>query len=130
MVSLDGIDTAARDATASWTWTAAEAASTEIVLIPFLIHLAAAKDDIESIKFCFDTVKNDSAPTESGNIAGGVVNCLESSSGRSPLHVAAINGNIRSVDLLLRSGALVHLRDTLGHTALYYVGRKLRAISY
>jgi lysophospholipase len=127
MVSSDGIDAATRDVTASWTWTAAEAASTEIVLIPFLIHLAAAKDDIESIKFCFDTVKKDSAPTD---IAGGVVNCLESSSGKSPLHVAAINGNIRSVDLLLRSGALVHLRDTLGHTALYYVGRNFRAISY
>jgi lysophospholipase len=128
IVSPDGIDTATRDAAASWSWTAAEAATTEAVLIPFLIHLAAARDDIESIKFCFDAVKNDSGVTEFGNIAGGVVNCLESSSGKSPLHVAAINGNTRSVDLLLRSGALVHLRDTLGHTALYYVGRKFQSL--
>jgi len=69
-------------------------------------------------------VKNESGATEFGNIAGGVVNCLESASGKSPLHVAAINGNTRSADLLLRSGALVHLRDTLGHTALYYVSHK------
>jgi lysophospholipase len=28
---------------------------------------------------------------------------------------------MKSVELLLRSGALVHLRDNLGHTALYFV---------
>jgi 60kDa lysophospholipase len=128
IVSPDGIDTATREATASWSWTAAEAVTTEAVLIPFLIHLAAARDDIESIKFCLDAAKYDSGATKFGNIAGGVVNCLESSSGKSPLHVAAINGNLRSVDLLLRSGALVHLRDTLGHTALYYVGHKFHPL--
>ena len=121
MMSSDGIDAATRDAAASWSWTAAEAATTEAVLIPFLVHLAAARDDIESIKFCFNAGKGEPGAVEFGNIAGGVVNCMESSSGKSPLHVAAINGNTRSVDLLLRSGALVHHRDTLGHTALYYV---------
>ena len=125
IVSPGGIDPATRDAAASWSWTAAEAATTEAVLIPFLIHLAAARDDVESIKFCFDAVKSD---PEFGNIVGGVVNCLESSSGKSPLHVAAINGNTRSADLLLRSGALVHHRDTLGHTALYYVGFKCQLL--
>lgn len=125
VASPDSIDTVTRDAAASWSWTAAEAASTEAVLIPCLIHLAAARDDIGSIKFCLDAVKNDSGATVFGNIAGGVVNCLELSSGKSPLHVAAINGNTRSVGLLLGLGAVVHLRDTLGHTPLYYVGRKL-----
>jgi lysophospholipase len=126
VVSPDDIDTATRDVAASWSWTAAEAATTEAVLIPFLIHLAAARDDIKSIKFCLDAVKDESAATVFGHIAGGVVNCLESASGKSPLHVASINGHTRSVDLLLRSGALVHLRDTLGHTSLYYVCSKFQ----
>ncbi|KAF8226739.1 L-asparaginase [Tricholoma matsutake] len=124
VASPDSIDTVTRDAAASWSWTAAEAASTEAVLIPCLIHLAAARDDIGSIKFCLDAVKNDSGATVFGNIAGGVVNCLELSSGKSPLHVAAINGNTRSVGLLLGLGAVVHLRDTLGHTPLYYAARQ------
>jgi 60kDa lysophospholipase len=128
IVSQDSIDIATRDVTASWSWTAAETAITEAVLMPFLIHHAAARDDIQSIMFCLDAAKNDSGNTKHGSIAGGVVNCLESSSGKSPLHVAAIHGNLRSVVLLLRSGALVHLRDTLGHTALYYVGHNFQPV--
>jgi lysophospholipase len=54
-------------------------------------------------------------------IVGGIVNWINPASGRSPLHVAAINGSTQSVDALLKAGALVHLRDSLGHTALYYV---------
>lgn len=130
VVTPDSIDATAHDAAAPWTWTAAEAATTEAVLFPFLVHLAAARDDIESLNFSLgmETTTDDPAPaalnTESlkyRNIAGSIVNCLEQGSGRSPLHVAALNGNTRAVDLLLRSGALVHLRDALGHTALYYV---------
>lgn len=111
------------DATAPWTRTAAEAATTEAVLFPFLVHLAAARDDLESLQFCLKPVDTDD-PAEVlkfGMIPGGIVNCLEAGSGRSPLHVAALNGNTKSVELLLRCGALVHLRDTLGHTALYLV---------
>ena len=126
-------DAATQEATAPWTWTAAEVATTEAVLLPSLIHLAAARDDLESLKFCVasgpesDPSSNPSAEVRwYGSIAGGIVNCIDPAAGRSPLHVAALNGNLRSVDFLLRSGALVHLRDTLGHTALYYVsGRPL-----
>lgn len=127
--SLDG---ASQDAAAPWSWTAAEAASTEAVLLPFLMHLAAARNDTDCIKFCTSSVDSVSQPsvtpsTETpsfGNVAGGLVNCLEPGSGRSPLHVAALNGSNSAVQLLLQSGALVHLRDFLGHTALYYVGDK------
>ena len=109
------------DAAAPWTWTATEAARTEAVLLPFLIHLAAARDDIESLKYCLNPVDSEDASgaLKLGMIPGGVVNCLEVGSGKAPLHVAALNGNTRSVELLLRAGALVHLRDMLGHTALY-----------
>ncbi|KAH9483884.1 L-asparaginase [Psilocybe cubensis] len=108
-----------QDVAAPWSWTAAEAAITEAVLFPFLIHLAAARDDIESLEFCLvnsNFIKD--------QIPGGIVNCLETGSGRSPLHVASLNGSSKSVELLLRSGALVHLRDTLGHTALYLAARQ------
>ncbi|RDB21404.1 lysophospholipase [Hypsizygus marmoreus] len=130
-VSSDPLDPSVKDATAPWSWTAAEAASTEAILIPFLIHLAAAKDDVASMRFCLDSLAGDPAetlpspePHQLSNIAGGIVNCLDPTTGMTPLHVASLNGSARSADLLLRSGALVHLRDTLGHTALYYAARQ------
>lgn len=49
------------------------------------------------------------------------MNCLDAASGRSPLHVSALNGSVKCLNMLLESGGLVHLRDSLGHTALYYV---------
>lgn len=124
--------TDAADSTAPWTWTAAEAALTEVALYPFLMHLSAAKDDVEGIKFCLKSdpalgsERDDPELLASRNTAvrGGIVNCIDPASGRSPLHVAALNGSIRCVETLLENGALVHLRDSLGHTALYYVSNK------
>ncbi|KAJ3506154.1 hypothetical protein NLJ89_g7023 [Agrocybe chaxingu] len=125
-VTTDTVDSTARDAAAPWSWTAAEASTTEAVLFPFLIHLAAAKDDLEGLSYCLKPVESDdvSETLTLGKIPGGIVNCIDAGSGRSPLHVAALNGHIRSVELLLRSGALVHLRDNLGHTALYLAARQ------
>jgi len=123
-ITSDSIDSGAQNAAAPWSWTVAEAAMTEAVLFPFLIHLAAARDDLESLKFCLKPPDNNDEVLKFKMIPGGIVNCLESSSGRTPLHVACLNGNTRSVELLLRSGALVHLRDNLGHTALYFAARQ------
>ena len=127
-VASDSVDSGAQNAAAPWSRTATEAATTEAVLFPFLIHLAAAKDDLESLKYCLKPADNDDEELKFKMIPGGIVNCLESSSGRSPLHVACLNGNVRSVELLLRSGALVHLRDNLGHTALYFVSCSSRMV--
>jgi len=135
IISSDAIVTASetQDTAAPWTWTAAEASAAESVLLPFLIHLAAAKNDIENLRYCIETEKlyldqrgyneplGASTAGKHGGIAGGIVNCLDPGSGRSSLHTAALNGHTPIVELLLQSGALVHLRDTLGHTALYYV---------
>ncbi|KAG2096335.1 asparaginase-domain-containing protein [Suillus discolor] len=119
----------AQDAAAPWSRTAAERASTEAALLPFLVHLAVARDDVEGLEFCITSAGTASCSgmtegTAEVVVPGGIVNCLEAGSGRSPLHVAALNGNMRCVEKLLESGALVHLRDELGHTALYYAARQ------
>lgn len=116
----------AQDAAAPWSHTAAERASTEAALLPFLVHLAVARDDVEGLEFCITSAGTASCSgmtegTAEVVVPGGIVNYLDAGSGRSPLHVAALNGNMRCVEKLLESGALVHLRDELGHTALYYV---------
>ena len=45
----DARDEEADKATAPWSWTAAEASSTESSLFPFLVHLAVARDDPEGL---------------------------------------------------------------------------------
>ena len=119
ITASDRTDEAAQDAAKPWSWTAAEAVSTEVALIPFLVHLAAARDDVEGLKYCLYT--SDSGSHGESTITGGIANCLDPGSGRSPLHVAALNGSASCTGMLLESGGLVHLRDSLGHTALYYV---------
>jgi 60kDa lysophospholipase len=137
----------AKEATRPWSNTISETASTETALLPFLVHLAVVRDDADALRFCFDTssasIQDTTPMTEhqsffpsgvtdvpqslnnlgfSGKgVPGGVVNALDPASGRTPLHVAALHGSKACAKLLLESGALVHLRDTLDHTALYYV---------
>ena len=57
-------------------------------------------------------------------VSGGLANCADPASGRSPLHAAALNGAGRAAETLLEAGALVHVRDALGHTPLYYAARQ------
>ncbi|KAJ7632854.1 L-asparaginase [Roridomyces roridus] len=126
-ITLSPPDEATQEAAASWSSTAAEAASTEAALLPFLIHAAAARNDVDGIQFCLQAeTANENLIASPGpsNVASGLVNTVDLASGGSPLHSAAVNGSEECVDLLLRRGALVHLRDTLGHTALYYAARR------
>ncbi|KAJ3736047.1 L-asparaginase [Lentinula guzmanii] len=129
-ITISNLDEATQDASASWSWTAAEAASTEAALYPLLLHLAVARNDIDTIKFCLYKNTHTSIDSDvnslnaTGLITGGMTNCTEPGSGKTPLHTAALNGNVDSVTLLLNSGALVHQRDILGHTALYYAARQ------
>jgi 60kDa lysophospholipase len=126
VVATDSMDEATQAAAKPWSWTAAEATSTEAALVPFLIHLAAARDDVESLRFCLSPAPERDQHAQGDDqryraVAGGVVNCLDPASGRSPLHVAALNGSTQCAGILLECGALVHLRDSQGHTPLYYV---------
>ncbi|KAJ4475866.1 asparaginase-domain-containing protein [Lentinula lateritia] len=128
-IVISNLDEATQDAAASWSWTAAEAGSAEAALYPLLLHLAVARNDIESIEFCLSKNTRDAdsdfgTADVSGLIAGGMANCMDPGSGKTPLHTAALNGYVESMTLLLNSGALVHQRDALGHTALYYAARQ------
>jgi 60kDa lysophospholipase len=107
------------DAGAAWAWTAAEAATTQRALFSWLVHLAAAANDVDGLLHCLST--DGAHEEEQCTIVGGIVNWINPASGRSPLHVAAINGSARCVHALLKAGSLVHLKDSLDHTALYYV---------
>jgi lysophospholipase len=119
----------AQDAAASWSWTASEAASAEAALLPFLVHLAASTDDVDSLTFCLTTAARLDHTPQWGP-ASGLENCLQPASGMTPLHVASMNGSENCVGVLLRAGALVHMRDALGHTALYYVSAHSSARSF
>lgn len=115
------------DAAAPWSWTVAEENSAESSLLPVLVRLAVARDDVEALRFCLhyqDKQYQQGSPdpeSYTGNFAAGVVNTVDPGSGWSSLHMAAFGGSQKCLSLLLRAGALVHLRDSLGHTALYYV---------
>lgn len=120
---LQDIERDAEGSAAPWTATASEVATTEGALLCFLVHLSAAKDDLASLDYCLgaESDANSSQNQQYRNVAGGMVNWVNPASGHSPLQVAAINGSLKCAKRLLQAGALVHLRDVLGHTALFYV---------
>ena len=107
------------DAGAPWAWTAAEVATTQRALFSWLVHLAAAADNVDGLLHCLST--DGAHEEEQYTTVGRIVNWINPASGRSPLHVAAITGSAHCVHALLKAGSLVHLRDSLDHTALYYV---------
>ncbi|KZV81323.1 asparaginase-domain-containing protein [Exidia glandulosa HHB12029] len=113
------------DVTATWGSTASETVTTEAALAPFLIHLAAARDDVDAVTFCLEAeAAAERSETGRHAIAGGMVNCVDFASGRTPLHAAALNGSILCVNALLEAGALVHMRDSMDHSPLYYAARQ------
>ena len=129
MMTSDSVDSGAqKNEAAPWSQTATETETTEVVLFPLLIHLAAAKDDLEGLNFCLKQPYSEDEEVKFKMIPGGIVNSLDPISGRSPLQVACLKGNLSGVEFLLRSGALIDLGDDLGHTALYYVSFLSRVV--
>jgi lysophospholipase len=87
-ITVDSVE----DSPSPWTWTAAEATSTEASLLPFVTHLAVARDDPHGLEFCLRT-----------DSVGEVVNCIDVS-GRSPLHTAAMNNSVKCVQYTVGEG--------------------------
>jgi lysophospholipase len=112
------------DSTAAWTSTQRDSTLVETALAPYLLSLAAARNDKEAMqRLLASVVALDGAKAHTGSATvhlqqvSGIVNAVDPASGRNALHTASLVGSTDCVKLLLGAGALVHLRDTLGHTA-------------
>ncbi|KAJ1309577.1 hypothetical protein OPQ81_006350 [Rhizoctonia solani] len=123
--------------TAPWSATASDASSTEVALLPYLMHLAVARDDPASV---VNTASHPGRrPPQSAHgtptaelphhlsgpnqFAQGAANAPLPGSLHTPLHTAALQGSARCTRALLEVGALVHVRDALDHTCLFYAAR-------
>jgi len=88
-----------------------------------------ARADISSALNPFSNYTNNIARAAEANDVGKVrallssgnnVNEVEEAGQRTGLHTASINGNIQIVAILLKAGARVDARDSLGNTPLIY----------
>ncbi|KAG9124289.1 hypothetical protein FRC07_012131 [Ceratobasidium sp. 392] len=132
-ISSSGSEEAGADAsnTAPWRTTAADAGATELALIPFLMHLAVSRDDPASVVAAASHPRHPpntiSATTPTSEqpyqFAQGASNAPLPVSLHTPLHTAALQGSARCTRALLEVGALVHVRDALDHTCLFYAAR-------
>ncbi|XJO76275.1 hypothetical protein BDV3_006823 [Batrachochytrium dendrobatidis] len=77
----------------------------ENVLVPLLLCQAVRAVDLSGLTTVLNEYEH-------------MVN-VQDYDGRGPLHVAASDGQRDCVELLLRHGANVHLRDNFGHSALF-----------
>ncbi|KAG8743908.1 hypothetical protein FRC10_011198 [Ceratobasidium sp. 414] len=119
--------------TAPWSTTASHAGATELALIPFLMHLAVSRDDPASVTAAASHPRHPpnayghsvSTPTSEHpyQFAQGAPNAPLPGSLHTPLHTAALRGSARCTRALLEVGALVHVRDALDHTCLFYAAR-------
>lgn len=75
------------------------------LLVPIMLCQAAKGNDLESLQ----NLLRQFPP---------LINMADYS-GRTALHVASCEGQLEAVKLLLQKGAMVHIRDRLGHSPLY-----------
>ncbi len=122
--SNDNDDVSHIDETAAWSSTQRDSMMMEAALAPYLLSLAAAKNDSAAMKqllasmHALDSAKVQGVPGMAQHQqVSGAVNKMDPASGRNALHTAAMNGSLDCLQALLEAGALVHMRDTLGHTA-------------
>lgn len=78
----------------------------DIHSIPNLLYVVSGHGHYEIIKMLID--------------AGANIDEIESSQGRTSLHIACLRGHVRIVQLLIDAGAIIHLKDNTGRTALDY----------
>lgn len=103
------------------------------MLLPYLMHLAVARDDPTSVVATASHPRHPSNPLlpsattptaeHPHQFAQGAPNAPLPGSLHTPLHTAALRGSARCTRALLGVGALVHVRDALDHTCLFYAAR-------
>ena len=96
--------------------------------ISLILAMPPARADLSSALNPFSAYQNNIARVTAQNDAGRVRALLASGNspndiddgGRTGLHVAAANGNIQIIAILIKGGATIGQRDGLGETALHY----------
>ncbi|EJU05568.1 asparaginase-domain-containing protein [Dacryopinax primogenitus] len=115
------------------TTTADDQQAGDLAMLPFLAQLAVARDDVETLDMCLhleeelsgsNSMQALGSPQRQRRQGPSLVNQLDVASGRTLLHIAALQGSVACTQQLLDGGALVHMRDALDHTALYYAARR------
>ncbi|KAL7411654.1 asparaginase-domain-containing protein [Mrakia frigida] len=109
---------------AAWAQPSKSAAILESALLPHLLTSAVKNGDAALLSSLLDEhaspkMGSPGAVSTERNPANGI-----NEVGMSLLHVAAIHGKEAVVKVLLERGAMVHVRDLLGHTPLYYAARQ------
>ncbi|CED85422.1 Asparaginase [Phaffia rhodozyma] len=113
---LDG-----KDPVASWSRAPDSSVILESAILPHLLLRATMSNDPEVLedllrKYARPEDRRSPPPVNPANTTNEV--------GMSLLHVAALHGSEKAVEVLLKRGAIVHCRDLLGHTPLYYAARQ------
>ncbi|SCZ93091.1 BZ3500_MvSof-1268-A1-R1_Chr6-2g08455 [Microbotryum saponariae] len=120
-----------------WPANLRDAEAAEKAILPYLLGQAAARPNslldqlISSLDYDASSSEKDrkEVPVPGAAVAVSptkVIALLNEPSTpilQTPLHIAVIAGQAHNVDLLLASGASVHLRDQLSHSALFYAAR-------
>jgi hypothetical protein len=87
---------------------------------------AVAQNDTETLSFALllasSLKRGESTAPITNELDANLINTVDVTTGKTLLHLAALRGSTQCARMLLENGALVHMRDDLDHTALYYVG--------
>ncbi|GAA5998416.1 uncharacterized protein JCM10292_001182 [Rhodotorula paludigena] len=116
---------------ATWPATLADEEALKAAVMPYLLSQAASQstDLLRTLVASLDTpalppVTSQLTSTSSSTLAlPSLLNEAAQTTLQTPLHLAVLAGNSPNVDLLLSSGASVHVRDAHGHSPLFYAVR-------
>ncbi|BGP38398.1 hypothetical protein JCM10449v2_002330 [Rhodotorula kratochvilovae] len=112
----------------SWPSTLADEEALKAAVMPYLLAQAAAKPGplLGTLLSSLDAAP--SAPLASTSSSAlalpSLLNEPAQTTLQTPLHLAALSGSAANVELLLASGASVHVRDAHGHCPLFYAARQ------
>lgn len=117
----------AESADPSWIENPQDSQQLQSLLLPYLLCLACAKNQLSSVISLIRRVQELETSSNAGHGHGhghpagqaqeqSLINLLDPAFGKNALHVAAMHGSDACVEKLLSVGALVHQKDRDGHT--------------